>query len=108
MPPTSPSATGESPRSINAYNSANSREPLLSPSRTPNTARIIGSGALCPVIADNAVRNLIREDKIAQLYSVMQTSQSRQMHTLEQNVQKLVNDGQIRVEIAKQCSFKQL
>ena len=60
------------------------------------------------LMANNAVRNLIREDKIAQLYSVMQTSQSRQMHTLEQSVEKLVNDGQISVETAKQCSFKQL
>ena len=39
------------------------------------------------LMANNAVRNLIREDKIAQLYSVMQTSQSRQMHTLEQSVE---------------------
>ena len=60
------------------------------------------------LMTNNAVRSLIREDKIAQLYSVMQTSQSRQMHTLEQNVEKLVNDGQISVETAKQCSFKQL
>ena len=60
------------------------------------------------LMVNNAVSNLIREDKIAQLYSVMQTSQSRQMHTLEQNVEKLVNDGQISVETAKQCSFKQL
>lgn len=60
------------------------------------------------LMVNNAVSNLIREDKIAQIYSVMQTSQSRQMHTLEQNVEKLVNDGQISVETAKQCSFKQL
>jgi twitching motility protein PilT len=36
-----------------------------------------------------AIRNLIREDKIAQMYSVMQTSSQLGMCTFEQSLQKL-------------------
>ncbi len=37
-----------------------------------------------------AIRNLIREDKIAQMYTVMQTGKERGMITLEQSLQELV------------------
>ncbi len=45
------------------------------------------------LIATPAVRNLIRENKIAQLYSVMQTSAQFGMQTLESNLQQLVGNG---------------
>lgn len=45
------------------------------------------------LIATPAVRNLIRENKIAQLYSVMQTSTQFGMQTLESNLQQLVGNG---------------
>ena len=42
-----------------------------------------------------AIRNLIREDKVAQMYSAIQTGMSHGMQTLEQCLQTLVNRGLI-------------
>jgi twitching motility protein PilT len=40
-----------------------------------------------------AIRNLIREDKVAQMYSSIQTGQQYGMQTLDQNLQDLVKRG---------------
>ncbi|WP_417346311.1 type IV pilus twitching motility protein PilT [Ferrimonas sp.] len=42
-----------------------------------------------------AIRNLIREDKVAQMYSAIQTGMSHGMQTLEQSLTKLANQGLI-------------
>ncbi|WP_299081022.1 type IV pilus twitching motility protein PilT [uncultured Paraglaciecola sp.] len=42
-----------------------------------------------------AIRNLIREDKVPQMYSVIQTGQSHGMQTMDQCLQKLVSQGLI-------------
>lgn len=42
------------------------------------------------MIGTPAIRNLIRENKIAQMYSAIQTGQQHGMQTLDQNLQKLV------------------
>ncbi len=42
------------------------------------------------MIGTPAIRNLIRENKIAQMYSAIQTGQSMGMQTLDQNLQDLV------------------
>jgi twitching motility protein PilT len=42
-----------------------------------------------------AIRNLIREDKVAQMYSAIQTGQQYGMQTLDQNLQDLVKRGLI-------------
>ena len=42
-----------------------------------------------------AIRNLIREDKVPQMYSVIQTGQSHGMQTMDQCLQKLVAQGLI-------------
>ncbi len=42
-----------------------------------------------------AIRNLIREDKIAQMYSMIQTGQKDGMQTLDQCLEKLVRDRSI-------------
>jgi twitching motility protein PilT len=42
------------------------------------------------MIGSNAIRNLIRENKIAQMYSALQTGQSLGMQTLDQNLQELL------------------
>jgi twitching motility protein PilT len=47
------------------------------------------------MIATPAIRNLIREDKIAQMYSVIQTGQALGMQTLDQNLQQLLAKGLI-------------
>ena len=48
------------------------------------------TAALEILIPDDAVRNLIRQAKIEQIYSVMQTSTSRGMQTMEQSLADLV------------------
>jgi twitching motility protein PilT len=42
------------------------------------------------MIGTPAIRNLIRENKIAQMYSAIQTGQNIGMQTLDQNLQELV------------------
>jgi twitching motility protein PilT len=49
---------------------------------------------------DDAVRNLIRQAKIEQIYSVMQTGTSRGMMTLEQSLAELVLRGTVTLETA--------
>ena len=56
--------------------------------------------ALEILIPDDAVRNLIRQAKIEQVYSVMQTSTSRGMMTMEQSLAELVQRRVISTDIA--------
>jgi len=44
------------------------------------------------MVGTSAIRNLIREDKIAQMYSMIQTGQNDGMQTLDQCMEKLVRD----------------
>lgn len=48
-----------------------------------------------------AIRNLIRENKVAQMYSAIQTGQSVGMQTLDQNLQDLVARGVISASEAR-------
>ena len=45
------------------------------------------------MIGTPAIRNLIRENKVAQMYSAIQTGQQYGMQTLDQNLQEIVNKG---------------
>ncbi|MBI2969240.1 MAG: type IV pilus twitching motility protein PilT [Gammaproteobacteria bacterium] len=45
------------------------------------------------MVGTPAIRNLIRENKIAQMYSALQTGQQFGMQTLDQNLQQLVQKG---------------
>lgn len=45
------------------------------------------------MVGTPAVRNLIREDKVAQMYSTIQTSRKDGMQTLDQHLQELVEKG---------------
>jgi twitching motility protein PilT len=47
-----------------------------------------------------AIRNLIREDKVPQMYSVIQTGQSHGMQTMDQCLQRLVAQGIISAQDA--------
>ncbi len=56
----------------------------------------VGGGRIASheiMIGTPAIRNLIREDKIAQMYSAIQTGQSVGMQTLDQNLLELVRQG---------------
>lgn len=55
----------------------------------------IGGGRVAAheiMLGTSAIRNLIREDKIAQMYSMIQTGQSEGMQTLDQCLENLVRD----------------
>ncbi len=47
------------------------------------------------MVGTPAIRNLIREDKVAQMYSAIQTGQAHGMQTLDQAMQDLLRKGQI-------------
>jgi twitching motility protein PilT len=53
------------------------------------------------MIGTPAIRNLIREGKIAQMYSAIQTGQGNGMQTLDQNLQELLKKGVITKEEAR-------
>ena len=53
------------------------------------------------MMGTSAIRNLIREDKIAQMYSAIQTGGSLGMQTLDQCLEKLLKKGLISREAAR-------
>ncbi len=53
------------------------------------------------MIGTPAIRNLIREDKVAQMYSAIQTGSSSGMKTLDQCLKELLQKGLISKEAAK-------
>jgi twitching motility protein PilT len=64
----------------------------------------IGGGRVAAheiMIGTPAIRNLIREDKVAQMYSSIQTGSSVGMKTLDQSLKELVQKGTITKEAAR-------
>ena len=64
----------------------------------------IGGGRVAAheiMIGTPAIRNLIREDKVAQMYSAIQTGQGQGMQTLDQCLQDLVARGIVSKQDAK-------
>ena len=64
----------------------------------------IGGGRIAAheiMIGTPAIRNLIREDKIAQMYSAIQTGQNVGMQTLDQNLKALLGQGVVSKEEAQ-------
>ena len=47
------------------------------------------------MVGTPAIRNLIREDKVAQMYSAIQTGQAHGMQTLDQDMQDKLRKGLI-------------
>ena len=54
------------------------------------------------MIGTPAIRNLIREDKVAQMYSAIQTGANLGMQTLDKHLQELVKSGIVSREAAKE------
>ena len=68
------------------------------------TVKRIGGGRLAAheiMIGTPAIRNLIREGKIAQMYSAIQTGQVAGMQTLDQCLKELLQKGVIAKEEAR-------
>ena len=64
----------------------------------------VGGGRIAAheiMIGIPAIRNLIREDKIAQMYSVIQTGMIHGMQTMDQCLKQLVNRGLVTAADAK-------
>jgi twitching motility protein PilT len=69
----------------------------------------VGQGrvaALEILLPDDAVRNLIRQAKVEQIYSIMQTSTARGMVTMEQSLAELIVRGVVKYETAVSRSSK--
>src|ERR671937_9460 len=62
--------------------------------------------ALEILIPDDAIRNLIRQGKVEQIYSVMQTASSRGMQTMEQSLAELTLRGVIAKDVAVATSSR--
>ena len=72
---------------------------------TQTLLKKVGGGRIAAheiMIGAPSVRNLIREDKSAQIYSVIQTSSSLQMKTLDQSLSVLLDEGLISLETARE------
>jgi twitching motility protein PilT len=65
------------------------------------SGRVVASEVLIP---SPAVRNLIREGKTHQIYSVLQTSASAGMQTMDSALASLVRAGKITRQLAEQRS----
>ena len=52
------------------------------------------------LLPDDAVRNLIRQSKVEQVYSVMQTGTARGMQTMEQSLADLTLRGVVTLDVA--------
>jgi twitching motility protein PilT len=66
--------------------------------------RKIGGGRVAAheiLIGTPAIRNLINEDKVAQMYSAIQTGNNVGMQTLDQNLQQILGKGLIAREEAR-------
>jgi twitching motility protein PilT len=65
----------------------------------------VGGGRIAAneiMIGTPAVRNMIREDKVAQMYSAIQTGAGYGMETMDQCLQKLLASKDITREAARE------
>ncbi len=60
--------------------------------------RVIATEVL---VSTPAVANLIRENQISQLYNAMQAGEGHGMHTLDQSLKRLVEQGDIAASVAR-------
>jgi twitching motility protein PilT len=79
---------------------ANSLQSVVTQSLLPTSDGIGRVAALEILLPDDAVRNLIRQAKIEQVYSVMQTSTARGMQTMEQALADLALRRVVNIEDA--------
>src|SRR5208282_1964542 len=65
------------------------------------TGRVVATEILVP---NPAIRNLIREGKTHQIYSVLQTSSAVGMQTMDASLAQLVREGKITQKLAESRS----
>ena len=79
---------------------ANSLQAVVTQSLLPTADGIGRVAALEILLPDDAVRNLIRQAKVEQVYSVMQTNTARGMQTMEQALADLTTRRVVTLEDA--------
>src|SRR3954470_3066312 len=79
---------------------ANSLQGVVTQALLPTADGVGRVPALEVLLPDDAVRNLIRQGKVEQIYSVMQTNTSRGMQTMEQSLADLIQRGTVKLEDA--------
>jgi twitching motility protein PilT len=79
---------------------ANSLQGVVTQALLPTADGMGRVPALEILLPDDAVRNLIRQGKVEQIYSVMQTNTGRGMQTMEQSLGDLIMRRVVEVEIA--------
>jgi twitching motility protein PilT len=79
---------------------ANSLQGVVTQTLLPTADGVGRTPALEVLLPDDAVRNLIRQGKVEQIYSVMQTNTSRGMQTMEQSLADLVQRSIVKLEDA--------
>jgi twitching motility protein PilT len=79
---------------------ANSLQGVVTQTLMPTADKMGRVPALEILFPDDAVRNLVRQGKVEQIYSVMQTNTQRGMQTMEQSLGDLVTRRVVDVEVA--------
>jgi len=79
---------------------ASTLQGVVTQNLVPTADGLRRTAALEVLIPDDAVRNIIRQSKVEQIYSVMQTSTSRGMQTMEQSLADLVLRRVITTDVA--------
>jgi twitching motility protein PilT len=79
---------------------AGSLQGVITQTLLPTANGVGRAAALEIMIPDDAIRNLIRQAKVEQIYTYMQTGSRSGMQTLEQSLAALVADGTVTLETA--------
>jgi twitching motility protein PilT len=85
---------------------ANTLQGIVTQTLLPTSDRPGRVACLEILFPDDAVRNLIRQGKVEQIYSVMQTSTQRGMQTMEHGLAELIRMRRVSVETALTVSSR--
>jgi twitching motility protein PilT len=85
---------------------ANTLQGIVTQTLLPTSDRSGRVACLEILLPDDAVRNLIRQGKVEQIYSVMQTSTQRGMQTMEHGLAELIRKRVVTVESAMTVSSR--
>src|SRR5947208_6788992 len=79
---------------------AGSLQGVITQTLLPTANGVGRAPALEIMIPDDAIRNLVRQAKVEQIYTYMQTGSRNGMQTMEQSLAALVADGTVTLETA--------
>jgi twitching motility protein PilT len=85
---------------------ASSLQGVVTQALLPTADGVGRTPALEILLPDDAVRNLIRQGKVEQIYSIMQTNTGRGMQTMEQSLADLIQRRVVNSDVGLACSSK--